>query len=69
MNNEQILKEVHSTFNHAKATRVLYKQAIKKYCNFHGMSLEELIEEAETEADTDTDRPHRRDLEQLRPSR
>ena len=51
MNNEQILKEVHSTFNHAKATRVLYKQAIKKYCNFHGMSLEELIEEAETEED------------------
>lgn len=47
MNDENILNEVHSTFNHSKATRALYKQAVKKYTNFFDMSLGELIEEAE----------------------
>lgn len=52
MNDENILNEVHSTFNHSKATRNLYKQAVKKYTNFFGMSMGELIEEAETEEDS-----------------
>ena len=52
MNDENILDEVHSTFNHSKATRRLYKQAVKKYTNFFDMSLGELIEEAEKEEDS-----------------
>lgn len=52
MNDDNILNEVHSTFNHSKATRRLYKQAVKKYTNFFGMSLDELIEEAEKEEDS-----------------
>ncbi len=51
MNDEQILEEVNRTFNHAKSTRVLYKQAVKKYTNYFDMSLDDLIREAEREED------------------
>ena len=51
MNNKQILEEVHRTFNHATATRDLYKQSVKKYTDYFNMSLDDLIKEAEAEED------------------
>lgn len=48
MDNE-LLDEIHLIKNHSKATRHVYKHAVKHYTSFCSMSLEELLEEAELE--------------------
>lgn len=50
MDNE-LLEEVHMMKNHNSRTQYIYKQAVKKYTEFCGMSLEELLDEAEAEED------------------
>ena len=45
----ELLEEIHIVKNHSKGIRKVYKCAVKKYTNFCGKSLEELIEEAESE--------------------
>lgn len=50
MDNE-LLEEVHMMKNHNPRTQYIYKQAVKKYTEFCGMSLEELLDEAEAEED------------------
>jgi len=49
MNNEQILNEVHSANNHSTATRNAYRLAVKNYCSYFDMDLQELLMEAERE--------------------
>lgn len=51
MNSEQILDEVHMSYNHGISTRKIYKQAVKKYTAFCDMDLSELLDEAEAEED------------------
>ena len=48
MDNE-LLNEIHMVKNHSKSTRRTYRIAVKKYTDFHSMSLTELLEEAENE--------------------
>lgn len=50
MDNE-LLNEIHIVKNHSDATKKSYKLAVNKYTDFFQMSLEELLEEAETEED------------------
>lgn len=45
------LEEIHIAKNHEYQTRNVYQTAVKQYCNYHDMTLEELIEEAEKEED------------------
>ena len=47
--NDELLTEIHIVKNHSEGTKKLYKLAVKRYTEFHSMSLEELIEEAELE--------------------
>lgn len=49
MNNEEILKEIFLVRNHDPKTQKIYRRAINHYCNFHQMTMEELIDEAEAE--------------------
>ena len=49
MNNETILNEIHSANNHSTATRKAYHLAVKNYCSYFDMGLQELIMEAERE--------------------
>lgn len=49
--NMYILEEIHIAKNHGYQTRNVYQTAVKQYCNYHDMTLEELIEEAEKEED------------------
>lgn len=51
MDNE-LLEEIHIMRNHNKSTQRLYRHSVNKYTEFCGMSLEELLEEAEAEEDT-----------------
>ena len=51
MNSEQILDEVHMSYNHGISTRKIYKLAVKKYTTFCNMDLSELLDEAEAEED------------------
>lgn len=51
MNNESLLEEIHIVKNHSDCTKLVYKQAIGKYTTFCEKSMEELIEEAESEED------------------
>lgn len=48
MDNE-LLNELHVIKNHSKATIQIYKHAVKQYTKFCSMTLEELLEEAESE--------------------
>ena len=50
MDNE-LIEEVHIMKNHSEGTERIYKHAVKKYTEFCGMSLTELLEEAEAEED------------------
>lgn len=50
MDNE-LIEEVNLMKNHSEKTERLYKHAVKQYTEFSGMSLKELLEEAESEED------------------
>ena len=45
------MEEIHIVKNHSDCTKLVYKQAIGKYTTFCEKSMEELIEEAESEED------------------
>lgn len=47
MDDELLLKNLANTFNHSKQTRKLYRHALTKYSEYSGMSLHELLMEAE----------------------
>ena len=47
----ELLQEIHMVKKKKKRTQYIYKDAVRKYTNFCGMSLEELLEEAEAEED------------------
>ena len=49
MRNEELLEEFFLVKNHDPKTQKAYLRSINKYSKFHGLSMEELIEEAETE--------------------
>lgn len=49
MRNEELLEEFFLVKNHDPKTREIYTRAINKYSKFHGFTMEELIDEAETE--------------------
>ena len=49
MRNEELLEEFFLVKNHDPKTREIYTRAINKYSKFHGLTMEELIDEAETE--------------------
>lgn len=51
MNNHELLEELFLVKNHGPKTRELYTRAINKYSKFHKMTMEELIDEAESEED------------------
>ena len=50
MDNE-LIEEVNMMKNHSEATERIYKHAVKRYTEFCGMSLKELLDEAEAEED------------------
>ena len=50
MDNE-LIEEIHIMKNHSEGTERIYKHAVKKYTEFCGMSLKELLDEAEAEED------------------
>lgn len=47
--NEDILNEIHHAKAHQKSAKKIYKNAVKQYCKYHQLSLEELLNEADTE--------------------
>lgn len=49
MNDVEILENLHNIRNHSRTRRDTYKQAVKNYVKFNGMSLQELLTEAENE--------------------
>jgi integrase len=49
MDNEQILEEIAMVRNHKESTKRNYRKAITHYTNFHQMTLQELIDEADDE--------------------
>lgn len=49
MNNKQILEEIALVRNQKESTQRTYRKAISHYTNFHQMSLQELIDEADDE--------------------
>ena len=46
MDNE-LIEEIHIMKNHSERTERIYKHAVKKYTEFCGMSLKELLDEAD----------------------
>lgn len=60
MNDEQLLNNLANTFNHSKETRKLYKHALTKYSTYSGMSLYELLMEAEEDENKGVKWKHRR---------
>lgn len=50
MDNE-LIEEIHIMKNHSEGTEKLYRHAVKRYTEFCGMSLKELLDEAEAEED------------------
>ena len=49
MNNKELLEEIHIIKNHDPKTQKSYLRSINKYSQYHEMTMEELIEEAENE--------------------
>lgn len=47
--NEDILNEIHHAKAHQKSAQKIYKNAVKQYCEYHQLSLYELIQEADQE--------------------
>lgn len=47
--NNEILNEIHLAKNHNPTTRKIYRNAVKKYCEFTGQTLEESLKEADNE--------------------
>lgn len=55
-----ILEEIHLAKNHSQSTRHVYQVAAEKYCTYFEMTLQELLQEAETEEDNHVKWKHRR---------
>ena len=51
MKNHELLEELFLVKNHRPKTRESYLRSINTYCEFHNMTMEELIDEAEAEED------------------
>lgn len=49
MNNHELLEEIFLVKNHGPKTRELYIRSVNQYSKFHKMTMEELINEAESE--------------------
>lgn len=49
MTNQDILDEIAMVRNHGQQSKNTYKKAIAHYCNFHQMTMQELIDEADEE--------------------
>ena len=47
--NNDLLEEIHQVKTHSTSARKIYKNAVKQYCTLQGLTLHELITEAETE--------------------
>ena len=47
MMNDELLKNFSISCNHAQGTLFSYELALRKYCEYFGMSLKELLDEAE----------------------
>ena len=60
MDDELLLKNLANTFNHSKQTRKLYRHALTKYSEYSGMSLHELLMEAEEDENGGVKWKHRR---------
>ena len=58
--NKEILEEIHTIKGHRTNTIKNYNKAVKQYCQYHQMTLSELITEAETEEDQGIKWKHRR---------
>ena len=55
-----ILEEIHLAKNHSQSTRHVYQVAAEKYCTYFEMTLQEVLQEAETEEDNHVKWKHRR---------
>lgn len=49
MTNEEILEEIAMVRNHSLQSRKTYKRAINHYCQFNGLTMQELLDEADKE--------------------
>ena len=58
--NREILEEIHYIKGHQTNTIHNYQKAVKQYCQYHQMTLQELIDEAETEEEQGIRWKHRR---------
>lgn len=49
MKNNELLNNIFLTYNHSEGTQRIYIYALEKYSSNFGMSLQELLNEAESE--------------------
>lgn len=49
MSNTEILEEIALVRNHGENSKNIYKRAVTHYCNFHQMTMQELLDEADQE--------------------
>ena len=49
MTNQEILDEIAMVRNHGRQSRNTYRRAITHYCEFHNMTMQELLDEADQE--------------------
>ena len=58
--NDELLENIFITNNYSHETRKVNRSVMKKYCEFNGMSLQELLDEAEKEEADNVKWKHRR---------
>ena len=60
MINNELLENIFITNNYAKETRKVNRSVMRKYCNYYGMTLQELLDEAEEDEANNVKWKHRR---------
>ena len=60
MMNNELLENIFITNNYAKETRKVNRSVMRKYCNYYGMTLQELLDEAEEDEANNVKWKHRR---------
>lgn len=60
MKNNELLNNIFLTYNHSEGTQRIYLYALEKYSSFFGMSLQELLDEAEREENEGIKWKHRK---------
>ena len=60
MTNEEILQEISLVRNHSPTSQSVYRKALKHYCEFHHLTMQELLDEADQEEEQGIRWKHRK---------